>query len=72
MVAAGGGYAAGGANTVDGVDKDDRRENILWGAGIGYSFTPWMGVKFQYIRSDAQTAVGMDSNRYLFTVTFTD
>ena len=71
-VAAGGGYAAGGANTVDGVDKDDRRENILWGAGIGYSFTPWMGVKFQYIRSDAQTAVGMDSNRYLFTVTFTD
>jgi hypothetical protein len=69
-VAAGGGYAAGSANTINGIDNNDPRENILWGAGIGYSFTPWMGVKFQYIRSDVQSEAGMDSNRYLFTVNF--
>ena len=71
-VAVGGGYATGGATTVNDVSNDDRRDNYLWGAGVGYAITPWMGVKLQYVRSESLNAVGMDLDRYLFTVTFSD
>ncbi len=64
-VAAGSAYAIGGESTVNGVRNDDRKESILWGVAAGYSITQWLGVKLQYIRSDSQTNIGTDSDRYI-------
>jgi len=61
-------YAAGGETTVSGIENDDRTENILWGIAAGYSLTPWLGAKLQFIRSDSQTSIGTDSNRYTVTL----
>ena len=63
-VAAGAAYAIGAETTVNGIPNNDRKENILWGFAGGYSITPWLGLKLQYVRSDRQVDVGNDSDRY--------
>ncbi len=67
-VAAGAGYTIGAESTVNGVENDDRRENILLGAAVGYSVVPWLGVTLKYIRSDSQREIGTDSNRYIVSL----
>ncbi len=64
-VAAGAAYAIGGESTVNGVGNVDRKESILWGVAAGYSITQWLGMKLQYVRSDSQTNIGTDSDRYI-------
>jgi hypothetical protein len=67
-VAAGAAYAIGGESTVNGVGNDDRKESILWGVAAGYSITQWLGMKLQYVRSDSQTDIGTDSDRYIVSL----
>jgi hypothetical protein len=66
--AAGVGYANGAETTVNGTPNNDRKENILWGFAGGYSVTPWLGLKLQYVRSDRQVDVGNDSDRYIVSL----
>jgi len=61
-------YASGAETTVNGISNDDRKENILWGLAAGYSFTPWLGLKLQYVKSDRQVDVGNDSDRYIVSL----
>ena len=67
-IAGGAGYAIGSESTVNGVENDDRRRNVIWGAAAGYSFAPWFGVTLKYIRSENQTEIGTSSNRYIVSV----
>ena len=62
-VAGGLAYGMGQESTVDGADKDDRKENVLFSASTGYSFTRNFGVKVAYLgtRALADTGVGYDS-----------
>ncbi len=66
--AAGVAYAIGAESTVNGIPNNDRKENILWGFAGGYSITPWLGLKLQYVRSDRQVDVGNDSDRYILSL----
>jgi hypothetical protein len=67
-IAAGAGYAIGAQSTVNGVENDDERENILWGMSAGYSIAPWLGVSLKYIRSDNQRDIGTSSDRYIISL----
>ncbi len=66
--AAGVAYAIGAETTVNGIPNNDRKENFLWGAAGGYSITPWLGLKLQYVRSGRQVDVGNDSDRYFVSL----
>ena len=59
---AGIGYSFGGKSTVNGVQKNDRRENLTWALSLGYPIKRQLGVKIAYIGSRAQESVGSDSD----------
>lgn len=61
-------YALGAETTVNGIANNDQKENILWGFAGGYSITPWLGLKLQYVRSERLVDVGNDSNRYIVSL----
>jgi hypothetical protein len=60
--AAGAGYGYGGESTVNGEEKDDRRENLAWGFSFGYPITPQLGIKVAYLGIRSQESVGQDSD----------
>jgi hypothetical protein len=55
------GLAAGGETSVNGNDKNDRREDVGWALSAGYPITNWLGVKVAYIDSRRRARVGNDS-----------
>jgi hypothetical protein len=62
------GYAIGAESSVNGVDNNDRRENLLLGIAAGYSPIPWLSLQFKYIRSENLTDIGSTSNRYIVSL----
>ena len=60
--AASAGYGFGGESTVNGEDKNDRKENLAWALSLGYSITRQLGVKVAYLGTRAQESVGLDSD----------
>ena len=60
--AAGAGYGYGGESTVNGEEKNDRKENIGWAFGFGYPITPQLGVKVAYLGIRNQESIGQDSD----------
>jgi len=63
------GYGYGGKSTVNGVKKNDRRENLAWAFSVGFPITSQLGVKVVYLGSRTQELVGQDSDS--FVVSFT-
>jgi hypothetical protein len=61
-VSAGAGYGDGGESAVNGVKKNDRRENLAWALSVGLPITRQLGVKFAYRTIRAQKSIGQDSN----------
>jgi hypothetical protein len=59
---ASGGYGYGGESTVDGVEKHDRKGNLVWALSFGYPITKHWGVKVAYIGTRTQESVGLDSD----------
>ena len=60
--AAGAGYGYGGESTVNGEEKNDRKENIGWVFSFGYPITPQLGVKVAYLGIRSQESIGQDSD----------
>ncbi len=60
--AAGAGYAYGGESTVNGEEKNDRKENIGWAFSFGYPITRQLGVKVAYLGIRSQESTGQDSD----------
>ena len=60
--AAGAGYGYGAESTVNGVEKDDRKENLAGSLSVGYSFTPQFGIKVGYLGLRTREPVGKDSD----------
>jgi len=56
------GYAYGGESYVDGVPKDDTKENIGGALSFGYSFTRSVGVKIAYAHTETRENTGFDSD----------
>jgi hypothetical protein len=56
------GYGYGGKSTLDGVEKNDRRENLAWALSVGCPITRQSGVKFVYLSSRTQKSIGQDTD----------
>lgn len=56
------GYGYGGQSTVNGVEKDDRKENLAWALSLGYPITRQLGVKVAYVGTRTQESVGLDTD----------
>ena len=62
------GYSSGGRKTVDGVEKDDRRDDLSWALSLGIPITRNLGVKMAYIGTRKQEFVGIDSDSFTIGV----
>lgn len=61
-VGAGVGYDYGGESTVNGVEKDDKKQDIAWALRISYPINRHTGLKFSYIGSRKLESTGLDSD----------
>jgi outer membrane putative beta-barrel porin/alpha-amylase len=61
-VSASAGYDYGAENTVNGVDKGDTKQDILWAFSFVYPINQYAGFKAAYIGTRTQESVGFDSD----------
>jgi hypothetical protein len=66
--AASGAYLGGAASTVDGVEKDDGKGDLLLAPSFGFPVSPIAGVRLAYLYGATTRDVGMDSHTGLVTV----
>jgi hypothetical protein len=59
---AGAAYDWGGSSAVDGVAKDDYREDLLYGGALGLSINQRTSVQVTYVANRAQTEVGSSTD----------
>lgn len=59
---AGAAYDWGGASTVDGLAKDDYREDLLYGGAVGLSINLRTSVQVTYVANRAQTEIGSSTD----------
>lgn len=62
------GYDFGGQNTIDGDEKDDRKEIFSWGVTCGVSVSRSVGFKFGYIDQNTQRKTGSDLGNFVAAV----
>ena len=56
------GYGIGSTTTINGINKNDERENLGWEASLGYPVSKRVGIKLAYIGIRTQVPVGADSD----------
>ena len=56
------GYGYGGKSTINGVEKNDRRENLAWALSFGFPITRQLGAKIVYLSTRSQESIGQDSD----------
>ena len=61
-VSAGAAYDWGGTSQVDGVAKDDYREDLLYGVSAGLAVSRHLGLQIAYVANRFQTKVGSDAD----------
>ena len=60
----------GGQNTIDGVDSNDRKNNIGWKLSAAYPINSRLGLKLSYLVLQTQESTGSDSNSLLASLTY--
>jgi outer membrane putative beta-barrel porin/alpha-amylase len=60
-IGASAGYNYGGENTVDGVAKDDTKQNLAWAFSLAYPISRSVGISVKYIETNTQESTGADS-----------
>ena len=58
------GYNHGGKSTVDGVKKDDLKQNLAWALSFGFPLSRQLGVKMAYAGTRTQEKTGIDSDTF--------
>lgn len=58
-------YGVGQESTVDGENKDDRKEAVVWSISAGYPITRYFGVKVGYLGKRALADTGTDSDSFI-------
>ena len=61
-VGAGFGYDYGGENSVNGIDSDNRMQDIGWAFTLAYPINRRAGISFKYIGTRTQESTGLDSD----------
>jgi hypothetical protein len=56
------GYGYGAESTVNGINKADRKENLVWALSFGCALSRQLGVKVSYVGMRTQESVGLDSD----------
>jgi hypothetical protein len=56
------GYDTGGESRINGIDKDDRRQDTAWAFSFAYPINRRSGIKVAYIRTRTQESVGSDTD----------
>ena len=56
------GYGYGGESTINGVDNNDRRENVAWALSVGVPITRQLGAKVIYLSTRTQESIGQDTD----------
>jgi hypothetical protein len=64
------GYDCGGEGSVNGIDKNDRRQDIAWALSAGYPINRSLGIQIAYASSRTQEAVGFDSDTVIAGLAF--
>lgn len=64
------GYDYGGEISVNGIDKNDRRQDIAWALTAGYPINRSLGIQIAYVSSRTQEAVGFDSDTVIAGLVF--
>ena len=59
-----------GAPPLEGDDKDDRKENVVWGLSAGYPITRYFGVKVGYFGTRALANTGIDFDSFIAAASF--
>ncbi len=68
--AAGLAYGNGARSTVSGDRKDDRKENLVYSASVGYSLTRTLGIKVGYLGTSGLARTGIDFDSVIVSATF--
>ncbi len=55
------GYDYGGENSVNGIDRDDTKQNIAWAFSFAYPINRYSGINVKYIGTRTQESTGLDS-----------
>ncbi len=61
------GYDWGGSSTVNGVEKDDDRQDLLFAFSAGFPVNRKSNVKFGYIGGRAQEDIGSDTDNFVLS-----
>ncbi|MEA1947034.1 MAG: transporter [Thermodesulfobacteriota bacterium] len=56
------GYDYGGENSINGIDKDDKEQNVAWAFSFAYPINRYSGIKVAYIGTRTQESTGLDSD----------
>ena len=64
------GYAAGGASTVNGKTKDDRRNATAWAVSLGVPLSRHWSAKSSYLNSRAENRIGQDTDTLTFGLAY--
>lgn len=59
------GYNYGGENSVNGVDKNDRKQNIGWALSYSHPINRQAGIKIAYIGARTRESTGLDSDTWV-------
>jgi hypothetical protein len=68
-IAASGGISAGGQSTLNGIEKDDRKEDIAWALSAGFPVASWLAFKAAIIDSHRRMQVGNESTTFAVGLT---
>jgi hypothetical protein len=69
-VSASAGYDYGGENTINGVKKDDNKQDVGWALSFAYPVNRQTGIKATYIGSRKLESTGMDSDTLIASLSF--
>jgi len=69
-VGAGVGYDYGGGSSINGVDKDDKKQDIAWALRFSYPINRQAGFKVAYIGSRRLESTGSDSDTLTASLSF--
>jgi hypothetical protein len=64
------GYDYGGENTVNGIEKDDNKQDAGWGLTVAYPINRQTGIKATYIGSRKLESTGLDSDTLMASLSF--
>lgn len=64
------GYDWGGESTINGVKKDDEKENLYFSISTGYPISQSSSIKLVYVGSRTKKEIGADSDYLILALAF--